>query len=598
MFSVPGWNVSAPLAVQVEKPKVKEPNTKEKKSKKRKRQQDELVNEANVGELWDKVAAAPPKEDTAAGEGTQGEEKDTAQPAEAPRKKPRKRSKKKKVEVEGDAPVESNLDTAAAEEKGDSGAKEDITAGSEAAIVDAEKDTALEDADAQPPTTSDSITKPDAATIARARADKKRRKEENRAAKALLIPSEAPAPATKLTPAVSLIPEPPGLTPMQRSMRTKLASARFRHLNESLYTKPSKESLEIFKETPSMFEDYHRGFAQQVEVWPSNPVDGYVSDIVKRGKVSTRDPWKDKKRALKKKGGNKSELAEVEVETAVFDGRIKPLPRNIKGHCTIADLGCGTASLSYSLQQHLKPLQLTVHSFDLARPTGPSGPLVTVADICALPLPDNAVDVAIFCLALMGTNWLEFIDEAFRILRWKGELWISEIKSRFGRVGGKSAPGKPPPNSVGLNKKPDKKTKPKRDAGIAEGAQDSDDETELAVKIDGREEKEGTDVTAFVEVLRKHGFVLDALPEKAMDAVDLSNKMFVNMRFTKSAPPTHGKNKKEVVEKPGFGTGKPDQRGIHGMKSKKYQAAKEEEGEDKVNEKDAKVLKPCLYKIR
>jgi ribosomal RNA-processing protein 8 len=596
MFSVPGWNVSAPLAVQVEKPKVKEPNTKEKKSKKRKRQQDELVNEANVGELWDKVAAAPPEEKGAVVE-KEGEQKDAEQPAEAPRKKPRKRSKKKKVEieVEGNVPEESKADTT----KDDVEMEEDSTAAANAPVVTEEKATTTEDVDTQPPTTTDDITKPDAASIARARADKKRRKEENRAAKALLAPSQAPTPApTKLTPAVSLIPEPPGLTPMQRSMRIKLASARFRHLNESLYTKPSKESLEIFKETPSMFEDYHRGFAQQVEVWPSNPVDGYVSDIVKRGKVSTRDPWKDKKRALKKKGGNKSELAEVEVETPVFDGRIKPLPRNIKGHCTIADLGCGTASLSYSLQSHLKPLQLTVHSFDLARPTGPSGPLVTVADICALPLPDNAVDIAIFCLALMGTNWLEFIDEAFRILRWKGELWISEIKSRFGRVGGKSAPGKPPPNSVGLNKKPDKKAKPTRDTGIAEGAQDSDDETELAVKIDGREEKEGTDVTAFVEVLRKHGFVLDALTEKAMDAVDLSNKMFVNMRFTKSAAPTHGKNKKDVVAKPGFGTGKPDQRGVHGMKSKKYQAAKEEEGDEQVNERDAKVLKPCLYKIR
>ena len=35
-----------------------------------------------------------------------------------------------------------------------------------------------------------------------------------------------------------------------------------------------------------------------------------------------------------------------------------------------------------------------------------------------------------FCLSLMGTNYLDFIEEAFRILKQHGTLWIAEVKSR------------------------------------------------------------------------------------------------------------------------------------------------------------------------
>ena len=50
------------------------------------------------------------------------------------------------------------------------------------------------------------------------------------------------------------------LTPMQAAMRQKLISARFRHLNETLYTAPSADALQLFDANPEMFEDYHAGF--------------------------------------------------------------------------------------------------------------------------------------------------------------------------------------------------------------------------------------------------------------------------------------------------------------------------------------------------
>ena len=396
-------------------------------------------------------------------------------------------------------------------------------------------------------------------------------------------------------------------------MRQKLAGARFRHLNEALYTKPSAESLTLFKDDPSMFEDYHRGFAQQVEVWPENPVDKYVDTILVRGQVKSKDSYKDKKRQEQRR---KSAPGDDDDSTPLAGPpEIKPLPRNMKNHTVIADLGCGTASLSYRLQPHLTPLNLTLHSFDLSKPTGPSGPLVTIADISALPLPHGSVDIAVFCLALMGTNWLDFIDEAYRVLRWRGELWISEIKSRFGRVERRKA-GQGPINSVGSLKKADKKggkAKKKGEAELKEseeGIQDSDDEAELATRIDGVEAQNATDVSAFVAILAKRGFVLDALPERPSDAIDLSNKMFVKLQFVKGAQPSVGKNVRKddaAGGRSGAGAGGYGARAAAGfnagrgglkmgMKGKKYTAVADVDVDDGGN--DGKVLKPCLYKLR
>ena len=542
MFSVPGWNVSANLATQVEKPKAQDPDKQGKKAKKRKQKQEEQVNAGNVTEIWDKVIegklpSAPESKVV---------EKDQAQPADegAQEKRGKKRKRKnKQSEKEGDAGDEDN-DKAAS----------DAQAGAEA-------DSKEKSHDGEP------------------KRDKKKQKKEQK--------KDAPSADANAPPAAileSLLPpEPKGLTPLQKSMRQKLAGARFRHLNETLYTKPSADSLALFKEDPSMFEDYHRGFAMQTESWPENPVDVFCSTILTRGKV--RPPKADKKR--KDKGPRYRDPTTTAPEELVpMEDGVKPLPRNLKGHCTIADLGCGTASLSYRLQPHIKALNMHINSYDLSKPSGPSHNLVTIADISALPCADASVDVAVFCLALMGTNWLDFIDEAYRILRWRGELWVAEIKSRFGRVekkGGKGS-GKPPINSIGSLRKGG--PKPKKQETRDDGEMDSDDEVELATRIDGVAAKEGTDVSAFVSVLRSHGFMLDAPPEKPSVAIDLDNKMFVRMQFVKAAQPTKGKNVKASVNGNGMKMG---------MKGKKFTAVEDDDPDDA---ESGKVLKPCLYKIR
>ncbi|KAK8042676.1 hypothetical protein PG994_013159 [Apiospora phragmitis] len=347
-------------------------------------------------------------------------------------------------------------------------------------------------------------------------------------------------------------PAAPKLTPLQASMREKLISARFRHLNEALYTKPSAQAFHLFEESPEMFQEYHEGFRRQVNVWPENPVDGYVADIRNRGQ-QTRGK-----------------------------ARAEPPLLRTNGTCTIADLGCGDAKLAEALQGDKKKLRIEVLSYDLQSPS----PHVTRADIANLPLHNGSVNVAIFCLALMGTNWLDFIDEAYRVLHWKGELWIAEIKSRFAPPA-KGKKGAPVTHSVGNRKKaallPGKGKLSKEAKAEAHAELETVHNAELAVEVDGMDDRrQETDVSAFVAALQKRGFVLQG---EGSDAVDLSNKMFVKMHFIKGAQPTVGKN---VVAEEGGRAGPNKRAGAR-------PAAKKEDI-DQVDEN--KILKPCVYKLR
>ncbi|GJN66890.1 25S rRNA (adenine645-N1)-methyltransferase [Purpureocillium lilacinum] len=383
-------------------------------------------------------------------------------------------------------------------------------------------------------------------------------------------------------------PKPAKLTPLQASMREKLVSARFRHLNETLYTRPSDEAFELFQESPEMFDEYHEGFRRQVKVWPENPVDSFLADIRARAKV--RQPGRHQQQRGGRgggRGGGRQAPPPARVETSGH----APLPRTA-GLCTIADLGCGDARLAESLQGEQAKLNVEVKSFDLQSPS----PLVTRADIADLPLADGSVNVAIFCLALMGTNWIDFIEEAYRVLHWKGELWVAEIKSRFGPLGGKKAGGGASggvvAHSVGNRKKAAAAGK-KGGKGGGEDDPTALHGQDLAVEVDGVEDRRReTDVSAFVEALRKRGFVLRG--ERA-EAVDMSNRMFVKMHFIKGAAPTKGKGVKaaqEAATAAGAGAG---------ARGKKNFAPKWDEDQDDEAEADASeaaILKPCVYKIR
>ena len=400
---------------------------------------------------------------------------------------------------------------------------------------------------------------------AKSRKEKKKRKGKQESAIPEKTQDAAPESRSKSLStsksAVPVIPPPPAapgkLTSMQSAMRQKLISARFRHLNETLYTKPSTAAQQLFDENPEMFGDYHAGFRQQVSVWPENPIDKFIAEIRSRGKI--RQPKKEDK-------GTKRHWKEIS------QGKIEPLPRT-HGTSIIADLGCGDARLAQTLKDSgdTTQLNLRLHSFDLHSQSS----LVTKADISNVPLEDGSVDIAIFCLALMGTNWISFIEEAYRILHWKGELWVAEIKSRFGRVG--KSKGKVVEHSVGSKRKQEALKAAKEAKKRSED--DRDEQDVLHTEVDGvPTNTEETDVSAFVDVLKRRGFVL-----KSANGVDLSNKMFVKMEFVKALAPTKGKCVPDET-KPG-------------MKKAKTKFIPELEDEV-LTEDETGTLKPCLYKIR
>jgi ribosomal RNA-processing protein 8 len=360
-------------------------------------------------------------------------------------------------------------------------------------------------------------------------------------------------------------------------MREKLISARFRHLNETLYTRPSAEAFQLFQDSPEMFTEYHEGFRRQVDVWPENPVDGFIADIKARSKV--RFPPRNR--------DNSTPLAASQLPL--------PNPPGTKS-CSIADLGCGDAKLATALQSFKSKLHLDIRSFDLQ--TGNS-PLVTRADIANLPLAANSVDVAIFCLALMGTNWIDFVEEAYRILRWRGELWVAEIKSRFTNP---EATKKVVAHSVG-NRKKGAAAAAAHGAGkksAAKAAQAAAEEesnlADLAVHVDGAEARrqQETDIGAFLEALRKRGFLLNR--DLGDAAVDMGNKMFVRMHFVKAAPAVKGKCATAGAVDRAAGEKKWTDGKGKVVQKKKFLGGGEEEADDAVNE--AAVLKPCVYKIR
>lgn len=357
-------------------------------------------------------------------------------------------------------------------------------------------------------------------------------------------PSMAPPQPAPLPPSVNL-------TPLQAKMRNKLTSARFRHLNQTLYTTSSSDALQLFSSSPELFGEYHDGFSQQVkDSWPQNPVDVYIREIKERGKLYER-------------------IGDGYSTTKL------PLPRRKTGRCTIADLGCGDAPLARGCQSQVKALQLKFHNYDLYAPNS----FVTRADIANLPLRDGSIDLAIFCLSLMGTNWIDFVEEAWRVLRGdgKGEIWVAEVKSRFGRVKPKVVE-----NSVGKKKKP----KPKKDKSMVEddGGHMADEELFAEDDQAPDQESDATDISAFLDVFQRRGFSLRE------GSVDRSNKMFISAVFTKAGIPTGGKYKGWKW------TGREYEKNSARHKGRmKFLENPEEEVSP---EEEARVLKPCVYKAR
>jgi len=51
---------------------------------------------------------------------------------------------------------------------------------------------------------------------------------------------------------------------------------------------------------------------------------------------------------------------------------------------------------------------------------------VIVCDMAHAPLDDNSLDAAVFSLSLIGLNWVEYLQEARRVLKSYGLLFVAE----------------------------------------------------------------------------------------------------------------------------------------------------------------------------
>jgi ribosomal RNA-processing protein 8 len=567
MFSVPGWSIKAPLKTQVLHAPARGGERKEaespasgKKNLKRKRDgqpKSTQVTADNVDKLWQVHIEGKP----------------------LPKKK-RRRTKSKRED----------------------GSKKDVVS---------EKDA---EADQPRPSIPAMVGKPDQPNKPKNESKEKPKKQTSAPSASSLVPATASArPPAVPAPAP---PAPANLTPLQAKMHAKLATARFRHLNEQLYTTASRESARLFAATPQLYADYHAGFRAAVAAWPSTPAGVFAAALRARAAAGGGGPGRSTEGKKMKRGEERGR------------GQLLPLPRGPDGTCTVADLGAGDAVIARTLAADAAAgaqLRVRVRSFDLCAAEFPvpapaagakpgkaaaaaAATVVRVerADMAALPLAAGTVDVAVAALALMGTNWPAFVAEARRVLRPRaGELWVAEVKSRFprrapvsalhsGAVAAAAARG----GNAGAGASGRKGRGGEGGDGDGDGDGDDDAGHEVdeeaawagADEADDASARDTTDVRPFVAALRRRGFALardggvDGRGLPASPAVDLRERMFVTMRFVRV----------DDGQQPSGGDGKQQQQQQQWRKKGRFL---EDAGED-VDEDEARILKPCVYKLR
>tara|TARA_B110000503_G_scaffold20590_1_gene31004 strand:- start:493 stop:2004 length:1512 start_codon:yes stop_codon:yes gene_type:complete len=85
----------------------------------------------------------------------------------------------------------------------------------------------------------------------------------------------------------------------------------------------------------------------------------------------------------------------------------------------VADMGCGENLLS-------KEVSNKVHAFDYVAIDKD----VTACDMSSIPLGNQEINAVVFCLSLMGSNYLDYIREAFRVTKPYGNIFICEPKKK------------------------------------------------------------------------------------------------------------------------------------------------------------------------
>jgi len=167
------------------------------------------------------------------------------------------------------------------------------------------------------------------------------------------------------------------LTPVEIKKRV-VKYGDFTRLNNKINNENSETTHSRILKDPKEWDEYHRRYREARKSWPIIPFD----EIIKR--ISQLSP-----------------------------------------RLMIGDFGCGEAKILEKFGDK------RVYSFDHVAINDD----VTACDIKSVPLPDEAIDIAVFSLSLMGRNWADYIKEAKRCLATNGYLLIAETtKSMKGRL--------------------------------------------------------------------------------------------------------------------------------------------------------------------
>jgi len=166
------------------------------------------------------------------------------------------------------------------------------------------------------------------------------------------------------------------LTPVEIKKRV-IKYGDFTRLNNKINTENSETTHHRMLKDPHEWEEYHRQYREARKTWNIIPYEEII-------------------------------------------GRIKQLsPRLL-----IGDFGCGEAKI-------LEQFGDRVFSFDHVAINNK----VKACDMKSVPLLDEAIDIAVFSLSLMGKNWPNYIKEAKRCLATNGYLLIAETtKAMKGRL--------------------------------------------------------------------------------------------------------------------------------------------------------------------
>ena len=166
------------------------------------------------------------------------------------------------------------------------------------------------------------------------------------------------------------------LTPTQRLQYIRNIS-EFSKLNKIINTAKSETTHQKIQQDPQFLVEYHKKLDETKKGWNIDPVNVIAKKI--------------------------NELK---------------LPAHIIMKLVLGDFGCGKGKLMELLKEN------KMYSFDHHNIINEK---IIACDMKSVPLKENGkLDVAVFCLSLMGENWPDYIVEAKRCLARNGLLFIAE----------------------------------------------------------------------------------------------------------------------------------------------------------------------------